>query len=380
MSSATMARARSATLTALLCLCCPWLAAQAKDITPAEAEQRSLGIRDPAEQEHWLKIAAEGGMRDAQWVLGERYLRENQGKGKNVAAGLELLRRSAAQGSSRAQSLLGWAYWSGIGVKQDFAEAAKWFTAAARQEDGYALATLSSFYYYGAGVVQDRERGKRLLLRAAELGDEKGLTGAWKVLLAGQPEDRDPRLGVHFLSKAAGTNDAQAAYMLAREYLTGRDVPRDPSRAVEWFERAAKAKHAVASLWLSELHAKGIGVRQDVKRAERMLQDALSSAKLTDKNLFSWTLSVAQDAQLRNSALAIRVLEPALAAEKEKSPAHLDTLAAAYAAHGEFEKAVATQLEAIQAARRKWPAQRTASLEPRLELYRSGKAYQEDSL
>ena len=168
--------------------------------------------------------------------------------------------------------------------------------------------------------------------------------------------------------------------MLAREYLTGRDVPRDPSLAVQWFERAARAKHAVASLWLSELHAKGIGVRQDAKRAERMLQDALSSAKLTDKNLFSWTLSVAQDAQLRNSTLAIRVLEPALAAEKEKSPAHLDTLAAAYADHGEFDKAVATQLEAIQTARRKWSAQGAASLELRLELYRSGKAYHEDSL
>ena len=205
-----MARARFAALIALTSFCSP---SQAENITPAEAEQRSLDTRDSAERERLLKIAAEGGQRDAQWVLGERYLREDQGKGKKVAAGIELLRRSAAQGSSRAQTLLGWAYWSGLGVKQDFAEAAKWFNAAARQEDGYALATLSAFYYYGTGVVQDRARGKRLLLRAAELGDEKGLTGAWKLLLAGQPEDRDPRLGLHFLNKAASTNDPDAAYM-----------------------------------------------------------------------------------------------------------------------------------------------------------------------
>ena len=228
--------------------------------------------------------------------------------------------------------------------------------------------------------MQDPARAKRLLLRAAELGEEKGLAGAWRVLLVGQPEDRDPRLGMHFLNKAASTNDANAAYMLAREYLTGRDVPRNPSLAAEWFERAAKAKHAVASLWLSELHAKGIGVRRDIKRAEQMLQDALSGAKLKDKNLFSWTLSVAQDEQLRNSTLAIRVLEPALAAEKEKPPAYLDTLAAAYADHGEFDKAVATQLEALQAARRKWSAEAAATLEQRLALYRSGKAYREDML
>jgi|RhiMethySRZTD1v2_1073278.scaffolds.fasta_scaffold43770_4 TPR repeat protein len=380
MSSATMARARSTALIALLCFCSPSLAAQAEDVTPAEAELRSLAIRDPAQQEPWLKIAAEGGRRDAQWVLGERYLLAEAGKGKNAAAGIELLRRSAAQGSSRAQSLLGWAYWGGVGVKKDLAEAAKWFTAAARQEDGYALASLAGFYYRGTGVVQDRARGKRLLLRAAELGDDKGLTGAWNVLLVGKPEDRDQRLGMHFLNKAASANDANAAYALAREYLTGRDVARDPSLAVVWFERAAKAKHALASLWLSELHAKGIGVRQDVKRAEQMLEDALSSAKLKDKNLFSWTLSVAQDAQLRNSTLAIRVLEPALAAEKEKSPAYLDTLAAAYADHGDFDKAVSTQLEALQAARRKWPTQPATSMEQRLELYRTGKAYREDML
>ena len=354
MSSATMARTRSTALTALLCFCSPSLAAQAEDVTPADA--------------------------DAQWVLGERYLLDEDGKGKNVAAGIELLRRSAAQGSSRAQSLLGWAYWGGVGVKKDFAEAAKWFTAAARQEDGYALASLAGFYYRGTGVVQDRARGKRLLLRSAELGDDKGLTGAWNVLLVGKPEDRDQRLGMHFLNKAASANDANAAYTLAREYLTGRDVARDPSLAVVWFERAAKAKHALASLWLSELHAKGIGVRQDVKRAEQMLEDALSSAKLKDKNLFSWTLSVAQDAHRRNSTLAIRVLEPALAAEKEKSPAYLDTLAAAYADHGDFDKAVSTQLEALQAAQRKWPTQPATSMEQRLELYRTGKAYREDML
>jgi TPR repeat protein len=380
MSSATMARARSTVLVALFCSCSPSLAAQAADVTPEEAEQRSLNIRDPAEQEPWLLIAAEGGRRDAQWALGERYLREENGASRNAAKGIELLRRSAAQGSSRAQSLLGWAYWSGIGVQQDFVEAAKWFTAAARQEDGYALAALSGFYYRGTGVDKDEALAKRLLLRSAELGDVRGLNGAWSVLLVGAPEDRDARLGMHFLSKAASANDADAAYVLAREYLTGRDVARDPSLAAVWFERAAKNKHALASLWLSELYAKGIGVRRDVKRAEQMLQDALSSAKLRDKNLFSWALSVAHDAQLRNSSLAIRVLEPALKAEQDKSPAYLDTLAAAYADHGDFDKAVATQIEALRVARRKVPTQRTIGMEQRLELYRTGKAYREDML
>ena len=144
--------------------------------------------------------------------------------------------------------------------------------------------------------------------------------------------------------------------------------------------RAADAKHSLGSLWLSELHAKGLGVPKDPARAEKMLQAALSTAKLSEKNLFSWALSVAPDEQLRNSALAIRVLEPALAAEKQKSPTYLDTLAAAYAEHGQFDKAVATQTDAIQTVRRARPVEPLPAMEQRLELYRAGKAYREELL
>lgn len=380
MSSATMARAGSTALIALLSFCSPVFAAQSDDLTPADAELRAFQTQDPAELQRWLKIAADGGRRDAQALLGERYLRGDGGAAKNVTTGIELLRHAATQGSARAQSLLGWAYWSGTGVNKDETEAVKWFTAAARQEDGYALACLSGFYHRGTAVTQDQSRAKRLLLRSAELGDHQGLTGAWRVLLLGALEDRDPRLGMHYLNRAATTDDANAAYVLAREYLTGRDVPRDAARAVLWFERAAKTKHALAALWLSELHAKGLGVQKDAKRAEEMLQAALSIANLRDKNYFSWSLAVEQDAQLRNSALAIRVLEPALAAQKDKSPNHLDTLAAAYADRGQFDKAVAMQLEALETWRRKWPERSISAIEQRLELYRAGKTYHEDTL
>lgn len=111
-----------------------------------------------------------------------------------------------------------------------------------------------------------------------------------------------------------------------------------------------------------------------------MLQDALRDADIRARNDFSWALSVAPDAQLRNAALAIRVLEPALASQREKSSAHLDTLAAAYAEQGQFDKAVATELEAIETWRRKRPAQQATDMQARLDLYRAGKAYREEML
>jgi TPR repeat protein len=380
MSSAIRARAGSIALLALFFCCRTSIAAQADGISPSEAEVRAFVATLPAEELRWATIAAEGGQRDAQLLLGNRYLR-----GVNVAKdeerGVEWLRRAADQGSAPAQSLLGWIHAGGIEAKRDPAAALKWFTAAARQEDGYALIRLSEFYYRGIGVASDPARAKRLMLRAAELGDRYAIAGAWNLLLfAGKPEDRDTRLGLHYLVKGANADDPHSAYTLGREYLTGRDVPRDPARAAQWLVRAAKNKHALASLWLSELHAKGLGVPQNSKRAEQMLEDALRAANIRDKNDFSWTLSVTPDAQLRNAALAIRVLEPALAAEKQKSAAHLDTLAAAYAEHGQFDKAVATQLEALETLRRARPTDSASQMQQRLELYRTGKSYREETL
>jgi tetratricopeptide (TPR) repeat protein len=131
---------------------------------------------------------------------------------------------------------------------------------------------------------------------------------------------------------------------------------------------------------LSELHAKGIGVPQDRKKGEQLLQAALRDAELRDRNLFSWALSVGPDDQLRNAALAIRVLEPALAAEQQKAPAYLDTLAAAYAENGQFDKAVVTQSEALETLRRARPTEPSPPMQQRLELYRAGKTYREETV
>jgi TPR repeat protein len=380
MSSVTMARASSAALVVLLCFGLQPVTAQADDVEPREAETRAYASTDPVEALRWAQIAADAGLRDAQLLLGDRYLRGVDAP-QDVERGLDWLRRAAAQGSARAQSLLGWAYGGGIQIKRNPAEALKWFAAAARQEDGYSLMRLAEFYYHGIEVAPDQARARRLLLRAAELGDRTAMAGAWTLLLiAGPPDERNPRLGMHFLIKSANADDANSAYMLGREYLTGRDVPRDPARAAQWLTRAAEGKHKLASLWLSELHAKGLGVQQNHARAEQMLQAALHDADMRDKNQFSWSLSVSPDARLRNSALAIRVLEPALAAQQQKSPAHLDTLAAAYAEHGQFDKAVATQLEAIETLRRTRSTERSPSMQQRLDLYRAGKPYREGSL
>jgi len=56
----------------------------------------------------------------------------------------------------------------------------------------------------------------------------------------------------------------------------------------------------------------------------------------------------------------------------------LDTLAAAYAEAGQFERAESTTLQAIEIVRSN-PKTSTATLESRLELYKAGKPYHESA-
>ena len=88
------------------------------------------------------------------------------------------------------------------------------------------------------------------------------------------------------------------------------------------------------------------------------------------QNNLAWILATCRDASLRNGSRAVTL---ARQAEKVKpnDPATLDTLAAAYAAVGDFKSAVRIQRKAIQ-----WsPASARADLQNRLSLYLAGKAY-----
>src|ERR1017187_7111723 len=76
---------------------------------------------------------------------------------------------------------------------------------------------------------------------------------------------------------------------------------------------------------------------------------------------------------VRGLVLAQRVCE----LTRNQAVPYLDTLAAAYAAAGQFSNAVATAQQAIDLARAARQPQIAMEIEPRLELYRSGRAYRQ---
>lgn len=123
-------------------------------------------------------------------------------KSRDYAVAYELLKTETRYSMVRAT--LGFMYFSGLGVTQDYSKAVEWFVAAARQGHVVAQKNLGSIYAGGYGVPQDYREAARWYLLAAE------------------------------------SNDATAQKRLADMHLLGLGVPPDKRQAVKWYRRAAE--------------------------------------------------------------------------------------------------------------------------------------------
>ena len=203
---------------------------------------------DYAEAVKWYRMAAEQGNADAQYYLGVMYesgkgveqnsLEAEKWYGKSAAQGhglarfnldtiknqgnwkilthdspesVEFDREMAEQGNASFQCCLGDRYChDNLGVKQDYAEAVKWYRMAAEQGYADAQTKLGFMYYNGFGVKQDYRESFRLF----------GLS-----------------------------NDA---FGLGLSYLYGRGVGKDKAKAREYLVKAAKAGNANAMNYLND--------------------------------------------------------------------------------------------------------------------------------
>jgi Flp pilus assembly protein TadD len=92
-------------------------------------------------------------------------------------------------------------------------------------------------------------------------------------------------------------------------------------------------------------------------------------------NGVAWILATHRDPRLRDPDEALRLAAEACRITGNKRPEYLDTLAAAQAAAGQFDKAVATADRALALAREKGHTALATEIEQRLVGYRSRRAH-----
>ncbi len=126
-----------------------------------------VGAQDKAKAEAAYTRAAEMGFSKSKCALGQMLMAEPQ----RAEHGVALCKQAATAGDAEAQSVVGNAYFSGAAVKQDHAEARKWYEMAVKQQDLNAARRLGEMYARGDGGKKDPKKAMELWVAAEKAGD-----------------------------------------------------------------------------------------------------------------------------------------------------------------------------------------------------------------
>ena len=165
----------------------------------------------------------------------------------------------------------------------------------------------------------------------------------------------------------------EAYYNLGNALLVSGQI----QEAIAHYEQALRLKpdYARAHYSLGIALAQTGSARAAIEQYEQALRIDPNYADAC--NNLAWLLATLPPEDggnpVRGLSLAQRVCELA----RQRVASYLDTLAAAYAATGQFSNAVATAQQAIELARAAQQPQVAEKIQTRLELYRNGQAYRQ---
>ena len=219
------------------------------------------------------------------------------------------LKEIAYAGNVNAQVQLGVIYLTGDGVPKDDTEAVKWLRMAANQDNPLGERYLAEMYFKGRGVPADIVEAAKWLRMAAEQGD------------------------------------AESEHNLAVLYTQGEGVPRNLKEAANWMRKSAEQNLAAGEQGLGVLYENGDGVREDPIEAAMWYRKAVDQNYVPAMNSLAELMATTKEPTVRNPQQAIALATKAVASGS--NPDYLDTLAAAYFADGQTDKAVETEEKAL---------------------------------
>jgi len=203
-------------------------------------------------------------------------------------------------------------------------------------------------------VSQHRQDAERLARaeEACHVGSEQGL--GCRGRSCREPEPVSPRLlrdgfGPASLRASARKNaeqgDAQSQHNLAVLYIQGLGVPKNKKEAAGWMRKSAEQGLAAGQVGMGALYENGDGVPPDPVEAVNWYRLAVAQNDASAMNNLALLLATSNNPHVRNPQEAVTLASKAVAAAN--NPDYLDTLAAAYFANGQTDKAVETEKKAL---------------------------------
>lgn len=305
----------------------------------------------PKDAIDWLRASSRAGNLIASSVLAQLYwqkattAKDPEEKQQALDEVLENYLHAIALGSTDAMYELAVLYLNNHYGEENRASGITLLTQAAATEHSDAAIYLAHVYYSGEGVDQDLDQARNYYVLASELDN----------------------------------NFARRSYA---RFLLDRTIEQDPDpRALVWLEELADDGDAEAMLLLGNFHARGVGTDQNFRKAVSWYKKAVKSSpeNASIVNEVAWTLTVSHLDDLKRSDYARSIMDTMMSANADARgrPEYLDTWAAAYAAEGDFDRAIELQEDALASAEEKELEGVLDVLREHLDAFRNGQTITE---
>jgi len=240
---------------------------------------------------------AENGDPIAQNNVGVLYLK-GRGTGEDFAEARRWFEAAAAEGLPGAMHNLGVLYLRGHGLAPDPAQAAGWFTKAAELGDADAQFYLARLFYRGEGVAQDLPAARQWFTRAADQGLPAAAFNVALMLLRGQGGVQDEAGALEYLKPLEPENEA-ARLLVAQVHLMHAAEPARAAQALAGLRPLAEAGNPEAQYHLGMMLMLGQGLPRDYEEGRFWLQQAgragLAVAQVNLAGLYERGLGVEPD-------------------------------------------------------------------------------------
>ncbi len=210
----------------------------------------------------------------AQTIMSYAYASGLAGVARDAAESFRYSQLAADQGFARAQSSLGSKYRSGLGVAPDQAVAVQWFRRGADQGNAVAQYNLGVQFTHGTGVTRDDVEAVRYYLLAANQGYANAQASMGFAYAGGRGVAANQYEAVRWYRLAANQGHATAQNNLALQYANGAGVTRDDNEAVRLYRLAVAQGNMPAHNGLGSMYENGRGVTADRAEAVRLYQIA----------------------------------------------------------------------------------------------------------
>lgn len=170
-----------------------------------------LGVKERDEKKayEWLLMAAEAGLPNAQYTMGDVLLR-GKGVEKDESAAVGWYEKASGQGHAEARFKLAALYYAGIGVPKNIPKSLALYRASAEAGHPEALTTMGVFYFNGRVFKKSEVKARDWWIKAAYAGEVNAMVFLARIYHNSTQLARDYPSAYVWYTLAAERGDGQA--------------------------------------------------------------------------------------------------------------------------------------------------------------------------